>query len=113
MTMTFDEQWMQMWHQYMEFLRINKRRPSKYYPEERYLVNWVKYNRKQRNKNKLLPGREEKFAQLLEQAKKYQRINSSTYAYLDETPPVVVRPLLFDTNYIQGTTEVLPDETDD
>ena len=111
--MTFDEQWMQMWHQYMEFLRINKRRPSKYYPEERYLVNWVKYNRKQRNKNKLLPGREEKFAQLLEQAKKYQRINSSTYAYLDEAPPVVVRPLLFDTNYIQGTTEVLSDETDD
>ena len=32
-----------MWQQYMDFLHENKRRPSKYKPEERDLVNWAKH----------------------------------------------------------------------
>ena len=42
--MTRDERWNQMWDAVMLFLKENKRRPSKYKPEEHDLRNWVKYN---------------------------------------------------------------------
>ena len=41
--MTRDERWNQMWNAVMLFLKENKRRPSKYKPEEHDLRNWVKY----------------------------------------------------------------------
>lgn len=44
--MTHDERWMSMWQSYMDFMKENGRRPSKYKPEERTLVNWLKHNRK-------------------------------------------------------------------
>lgn len=92
--MTRDELWMQMWQQYMDFLHKNKRRPSKYYPEERKLVNWMKHNRKSRNQGTFLPKREDRFSQLLEEAKKYQRTNQHAYIYLNDTPPMRIRPFL-------------------
>ena len=92
--MTRDEQWMQMWQRYMDFLHKNKRRPSKYYPEEYQLVNWIKHNRKARNQGKFPERREELFCKLLEEAKKYQRTNQHAYIFLNETPPLRIRPML-------------------
>lgn len=85
--MTRDEQWLQMWQQYMNFLHRNRRRPSKYYPEESKLVNWLKHNRKARNKGIFPSRREELFSKLLEEARKYQRTNQHAYIFLNGTPP--------------------------
>lgn len=48
--MTQEEHWQTMFDAYMKFMKDNKRCPSKYKAEERKLVNWLKYNRKMRNK---------------------------------------------------------------
>lgn len=80
--MTQDERWLNMWQTYMDYLHTDKHTPSKYRPEERNLVNWAKHNRKLRNRGKLQESRLEKFGQLCEEAKKYQRINQ--YAYVSD-----------------------------
>lgn len=51
--MTQEEHWQTMFDAYMKFMKDNKRCPSKYKPEDRKLVNWLKYNRKMRNKGLL------------------------------------------------------------
>ncbi len=93
--MTRDEKWIQTCREYMDFMCRNKRRPSKYYQEESKLVNWMKHNRKTRNKGKFPPNREKLFCQLLEVARKYQRTNQHAYIYMNGVPPLGVRPMLF------------------
>ena len=63
----------------MDFMRKNKRRPSKYKPEEHFLVNWAKHNRKLINKGQLQPSRMKKFMELKHEAEKYQRVNQYMY----------------------------------
>ena len=41
-----DELWLTKWQEAMDFLRTNMRRPSKYVPEERNMLNWWKHNKK-------------------------------------------------------------------
>lgn len=82
--MTQDERWNQTWKQYIDFLETNKRRPSKYKPEERDLVNWAKHNRKLINQGKFKESRMEKFEELKRLSEKYQRINQYKYKN-DET----------------------------
>ena len=77
--MSQDEQWLDMWWKYMDFMRKNKRRPSKYKPEERFLVNWAKHNRKLINKGQFQPSRMKKFMELKHEAEKYQRVNQYMY----------------------------------
>lgn len=77
--MTFDEIWLLKWHEYMSFLKENKRRPSKYHVEDKHLVNWLKYNRKLFNKNKLDEVKMEKIKLLLAEANKYRRVNQYGY----------------------------------
>lgn len=77
--MTFDEIWLLNWHDYMSYLETNKRRPSKYHVEDKRLVNWLKYNRKLFNKNKLDESRKEKLNILLAEADKYRRVNQHCY----------------------------------
>lgn len=87
--MTQDERWLHMWQQYMDFLHENKRRPSKYKPEERDLVNWAKHNRKLINQGKFQPSRMDKFDELKREAEKYQRVNQHQYVHNpadDEAP---------------------------
>lgn len=79
--MTQDDRWTHRWQEYIDFLHENKRRPSKYYAEERDLVNWAKHSRKLRNQDKLPDSRKAKFGQLLSEAAKYQRVNQ--HAYVD------------------------------
>ena len=68
-----------MWMKYMNFMKVNKRRPSKYKPEEHYLVNWAKHNRKLINKGLFLPSRMDKYMELKREADKYQRVNQYMY----------------------------------
>lgn len=77
--MTHEQRWMMMWQMYMDFLHNNKRRPSKYQPEERDLVNWAKHNRKLVNKGELKDDRKARFDQLVAEAEKYQRVNQHQY----------------------------------
>lgn len=51
--MTQHERWMNMWRRYMAYMKRNGRRPSKVKKRDMALVNWLKYNRKRRNKGLL------------------------------------------------------------
>lgn len=68
-----------MWTAYMGYLKRNHRRPSKYKPRDMKLVNWLKHNRKLKNKGLLQDKRKEKFERLLDEAAKYQRRNQHQY----------------------------------
>ena len=57
------------------FVEDNKRNPSKYVPEERTLVNWIKQQRKLVNKGELSPRRVEMFERLLAVWERYKRVN--------------------------------------
>lgn len=78
--MTQDERWAYMYRRYMRYLEVNKRCPSKYKVRDSKLVNWVKHNRKLRNKGLLKDSRKERFFHLLEVAEKYKRVNQHKYA---------------------------------
>lgn len=67
----------------MNFMEKNKRRPSKYKAADMKLVNWLKHNRKLRNKGLLQDSRKEKLNQLLEKCKDVHRVNQ--YAYPSQT----------------------------
>lgn len=82
--MTQDDHWKEMWKAYMDFLAKNKRRPSKYNPENMKLVNWLKHNRKLRNKGILPDNRKDLFLELLAKAAKYQRVNQHSYVNMPE-----------------------------
>ena len=73
--MTQDEKWLMRYNEVKSFIEENKRNPSKYVPEERTLVNWIKQQRKLVNKGELSPGRVEMFKELLELGEKYKHIN--------------------------------------
>jgi hypothetical protein len=91
--MTHEQRWMMMWQMYMDFLHDNKRRPSKYYPEERDLVNWAKHNRKLVNKGELKECRRSRFDELVAEAEKYQRVNQHQYVNGESTHKKASPPL--------------------
>ena len=74
-TMTHDERWISMWQSYMNFMADHGRRPSKYKPEERNLVNWLKYNRKEVNQGTFPESRKKMFDELLQMAERLHRVN--------------------------------------
>ena len=53
----------------------NHRNPSKHYPEEKLMHNWVHQNRKLMNQGKLKKDRVERFNKLLEIGERYKRVN--------------------------------------
>ena len=73
--MTQDERWMAKYEEVKRFVEDNKRNPSKYVPEERTLVNWIKQQRKLVNKGELSPGRVKMFERLLSLWGRYRRVN--------------------------------------
>ncbi len=79
-----DEHWLEMWEAYMAYLQTNKRRPSKYHPEDMKLVNWLKYNRKMRNKGKLSEDRLKQLNELLKEAESFRRVNQHQYLHLEK-----------------------------
>ena len=76
-----DEHWLETWEAYMADLKKNKHRPSKYHPEDRKLVNWLKYNRKVRNKGLLSESRMKKLEELLKVAEQFRRVNQHQYLH--------------------------------
>ena len=59
----------------VNFIKANKRNPSKFIPEERGLRNWVRHQQKLVNKDELTPERVGKFNELLELGDKYKHVN--------------------------------------
>jgi len=73
--MTQDERWVARYNEVKSFVENNKRRPSKYTPEERNAWNWLKANRKAMNAGKLKPERMELFQRLLAIGEQYKHVN--------------------------------------
>ena len=73
--MTQDEKWRANWLEVMDFMESNKRRPSKFIPEERGMRNWWKHQQKLMNAGELKSERVEMFNELLELGEKYKRVN--------------------------------------
>lgn len=73
--MTQDERWAKNYNEVIDFIKTNKRNPSKYVPEEKGMVNWQKQQRKLINAGLLKPERVEMFEKLQELAEKYRRVN--------------------------------------
>lgn len=73
--MTQDEKWMVNWKAVMDFMTVNKRRPSKFVDEERSMRNWWKHQQKLVNAGELKPERQVLFNQLLELGEKYRHKN--------------------------------------
>lgn len=70
-----DERWNLRYQEVMDFMTVNKRRPSKFVDEERGMRNWWKHQQKLVNAGELKLERVEKFKELLEMGEKYKRVN--------------------------------------
>ena len=73
--MTQEEKWQVKFEEVMEFIKMNKRNPSKHRIEEHDMLNWLKANRKVLNAGKMKAERVEKFRKLLEMSEQYRRKN--------------------------------------
>lgn len=63
--MTQEEKWQAKYEEVMEFIKTNKRNPSKHRLEEHDMLNWLKVSRKLFNAGKLKKDRIDKFKELL------------------------------------------------
>ena len=71
-----EERWQKRYEEVKDFIKVNKRNPSKHDEEERgKYLNWLKANRKALNAGKMKPERVEKFSKLLEMTEQYRRKN--------------------------------------
>lgn len=73
--MTQDERWNNRYQEVLTFIEREHRNPSKYNPEERLMIHFLKRNRKLLNADALSEDRREKFFALLELCEKYRRVN--------------------------------------
>lgn len=73
--MTQDERWIIRYNEVTKFIMTNKRRPSKYYPEERNAWNWLRHNKKLYKSGELKEERMKMFKELLALSEQYKRKN--------------------------------------
>ena len=73
--MTQEERWLAKYDEVVEFMEVNKRRPSKFVDEEWGMRDWWKHQQKLVNAGELKEERMEKFKELLEMGEKYKHIN--------------------------------------
>ena len=73
--MTQDEKWQVKYEEVVDFIKTNKRNPSKHRIEEHNMLNWVKANRKVMNAGKMKPERVKMFEKLLVMIEEYKRVN--------------------------------------
>lgn len=64
--MTQEEKWLARYKEVMEFIKRNKRNPSRHRIEDHLMLNWVKQQRKLVNAGELKPERMEAFKRLME-----------------------------------------------
>ena len=67
--------WMKRYNEVKTFIETNHRNPSKYYPEEKLMVHFLKRNRKLMNAGELPEDRAGKFKELLELCGEYKHKN--------------------------------------
>lgn len=67
--------WLTRYNEVKTFIEENHRNPSKHYPEEKLMHNWVHQNRKLMNQGELKKDRVERFNKLLELGERYKRVN--------------------------------------
>ena len=73
--MTQDERWQKQYDDVMEFLAKNHRNPSRHRLEEHDMLNWVKQQRKLKNKGDLRRDRAEMLERLLSLWEECKRVN--------------------------------------
>ena len=70
-----ETKWLIKYNEVRNFIKENKRNPSKHRVEEHDMLNWLKANRKVMNAGSLKAERVEPFQQLLGLIEKYKRVN--------------------------------------
>ena len=73
--MTQDDRWMTRYKEVVNFIETNHRNPSKYVPEEKLMVHFLKRGRKLMNAGELQEPRLSMFKELLELSEQYKRVN--------------------------------------
>lgn len=73
--MTQEERWLLRYNEVIMFINSNHRNPSKYAPDDRLMVHFLKRGRKLLNKNELKEPRLGLFKVLFEKMEKYRGIN--------------------------------------
>ena len=73
--MTQEERWNIRYEEVVDFIKSNKRNPSKYVAEERLMVHFLKRGRKLLNAGELAEPRLSQFLKLMELCEKYKRVN--------------------------------------
>ncbi len=70
-----ETRWLARYKEVIDFIKKNKRNPSKYNLEHRDMYNWLKANRKQMNAGKMKEERLELFKRLLAKVEEFKRVN--------------------------------------
>ena len=73
--MTQEERWLTRYNEVKAFIESNKRNPSKYAPEEKLMVHFIKRGRKLMNAGELKEPRLSMFKELLALVGEYKRVN--------------------------------------
>lgn len=73
--MTQDERWKIRYEEVKSYIETNKRNPSKYAPEERLMVHFLKRGRKMLNAGELAEPRFSIFKELLMLCEEYKHVN--------------------------------------
>ena len=73
--MTQEERWMTRYNEVVSFIETNHRNPSKYVPEEKLMVHFLKRGRKLMNAGELKEPRLWMFKELLLLCEKYKHLN--------------------------------------
>ena len=73
--MTQDERWMLKYNEVIEFIKTNHRNPSRHRIEEHDMLNWVKQQKKLKNKGELKAERAKMVERLLSLWEEYRRVN--------------------------------------
>ena len=73
--MTQEERWLTRYNEVKAFIEREHRNPSKYAPEERLMVHFLKRGRKMLNAGELAEPRFSMFLELLELSNKYKHVN--------------------------------------
>jgi hypothetical protein len=73
--MTQDERWIVRYNEVRSFIETNHRNPSKYYPDEKLMVHFLKRGRKLMNAGEIPDERINPFKSLLELCEQNKHVN--------------------------------------
>jgi hypothetical protein len=73
--MTQDERWLARYKEVKSFIEVNHRNPSKFAPEEKLMVHFLKRGRKMMNAGEMKEPRVSKFKELLTMTERYKHVN--------------------------------------